>query len=326
MVELQVSSQDAGQRLNKYLMKYLNQAPSSFIYKMLRKKNITLNGKKASGDEKLEEKDCIKLFLADDTIRQFREEIVVSVSSSSGKQTIECKVLYQDDDILVVHKPAGVLSQKAKQKDYSMNERILDYCLDEGLVTKQSLETFKPSVCNRLDRNTSGILLAGITLKGSQMLSEKLRERSCDKYYYTIVKGEMKQTLHEKAYIVKNTKTNQSVVTRTKPKTSDYRTIETEFIPVSVNRGYSLLKVKLYTGKSHQIRAHLQACGYAMLGDEKYGSHALNQVFKKEYKLSHHLLHAGEIRFSKEWVIKDPLPEIFISIAKALELTITDIM
>ena len=195
MQELTITDLDAGQRLNKYMMKYLNQAPSSFIYKMLRKKNITRNGKKATGDEILKCGDVIKVFLADETIEKFR--VTQTGQVSKQKPGITLQILYQDSDILAVHKPVGVLSQKAQKDDYSINEAIVDYCLSMRILNEKQLETFHPSISNRLDRNTSGIILAGISLKGSQMLARILKGHTCEKYYYTIVAGEMKQRIHE---------------------------------------------------------------------------------------------------------------------------------
>lgn len=202
MTELKISERDSGQRLNKFLMKYLNQAPSSFLYKMLRKKNIVLNGKRAKGDEILCTDDDIKLFLSDDTISKFRN-CGHGGSNQTGRNADispdTLHVLYRDADIMAVHKPAGILSQKSKEDDYSVNECIIDYCRKYGVLDDRALETFTPSVCNRLDRNTSGIILAGISLSGSQNLAQILRDRLADKYYYTVVAGELRELLHETA-------------------------------------------------------------------------------------------------------------------------------
>lgn len=342
MQELTITDLEAGQRLNKYMMKYLNQAPSSFIYKMLRKKNITRNGKKASGDEILECGDVIKVFLADETIEKFRvvntgkthfdsgskqHDIVKSAGSATSdgsaqasrqKPGITLQILYQDPDILAVHKPVGVLSQKAQKNDYSINEAILDYCLSMRILTAKQLETFHPSISNRLDRNTSGIILAGISLKGSQMLARILKGHTCEKYYYTIVAGEMKQCIHEKAYIVKDTKKNQSKIQ--KHESPGASMIETAFTPLCTKNGFTLLQVQLFTGKSHQIRAHLQSLGYPMAGDTKYGNPAVNRKLRERYHLNHQLLHAGRLVLPDIPEITDPLPAEFKKIADGLEL------
>ena len=150
MQEIIVSANEAGQRFDKLLAKYLNEAPKSFLYKMLRKKNIVLNGKKATGNEKLEVGDSIKLFLADETIEKFSK-----VQIQHTKKKLD--VIYEDDHILLINKPAGMLSQKAEAKDESLVEHVISYMLDSGQLTEADLRSFKPSICNRLDRNTSGL-------------------------------------------------------------------------------------------------------------------------------------------------------------------------
>ena len=316
MQQLTITDLEAGQRLNKYMMKYLNQAPSSFIYKMLRKKNITRNGKKASGDEILECGDVIKVFLADETIEKFRVE--GSAQASRQKSGITLQILYQDPDILAVHKPVGVLSQKAQKDDYSINEAIVDYCLSMRILSEKQLETFHPSISNRLDRNTSGIILAGISLKGSQMLARILKGHTCEKYYYTIVAGEMKQRIHEKAYIVKDAKKNQSKIQNHESPGASM--IETAFTPLCTKNGFTLLQVQLFTGKSHQIRAHLQSLGYPMAGDTKYGNPAVNRKLRERYHLNHQLLHAGRLVLPDIPEITDPLPAEFQKVADGLGL------
>ena len=316
MQQLTITDLEAGQRLNKYMMKYLNQAPSSFIYKMLRKKNITRNGKKASGDEILECGDVIKVFLADETIEKFR--VVGSAQVSRQKPGITLQILYQDPDILAVHKPVGVLSQKAQKNDYSINEAIVDYCLSMRILSEKQLETFHPSISNRLDRNTSGIILAGISLKGSQTLARILKGHTCEKYYYTIVAGEMKQCIHEKAYIVKDTRKNQSKIR--KHESPGASVIETAFTPLCTKNGFTLLQVQLFTGKSHQIRAHLQSLGYPMAGDTKYGNPAVNRKLRERYHLNHQLLHAGRLVLPDIPEITDPLPAEFQKVADGLGL------
>ena len=320
MQELTITDLEAGQRLNKYMMKYLNQAPSSFIYKMLRKKNITRNGKKASGDEILECGDVIKVFLADETIEKFR--VTQTGQVSKQKPGITLQILYQDSDILAVHKPVGVLSQKAQKDDYSINEAIVDYCLSMRILNEKQLETFHPSISNRLDRNTSGIILAGISLKGSQMLARILKGHTCEKYYYTIVAGEMKQRIHEKAYIVKDSKKNQSKIQ--KHESPGASMIETAFTPLCTKNGFTLLQVQLFTGKSHQIRAHLQSLGYPMAGDTKYGNPAVNRKLRERYHLNHQLLHAGRLVLPDIPEITDPLPAEFQKVADGLGLKLPE--
>lgn len=337
MREIIITKNDEGQRLNKFIMKYLNQAPSSFVYKMLRKKNIVLNGTKAKGEEIVKAGDTVKLFLADETIDKFRvAENPVKLKQAVNQKALKLDIIFENDDILAVNKPVGMLSQKADKNDISINELIVDYY---NLNYKGEGDTFKPSVCNRLDRNTSGIILAGKSLKGSQYLSRVLKDRSIDKYYFTIVKGLMKDKIHEVAYINKDENTNVSAVIsdadykklqmnfnykdkshNNKSHADVYSRIDTEFIPVSASKDYTLLKVKLITGKSHQIRAHLAYLGYPVIGDNKYGDVNINRYFRDNYKLKGQLLHAGEVILSEDIKLKADLPGRFKQICEGLNL------
>ena len=188
MRELVISKYEAGQRFDKFLAKYMELAPKSFFYKMMRKKNITLNGKKAAGNEKLEKGDTVKLFLSEETIEGFREKKKRAVHTGA-----KLDILYEDEQVMLINKPAGMLSQKAEKGDISMVEHLISHLLDTGEVTEEMLKTFRPSLCNRLDRNTSGIVAAGKTLQGLQMLSGLFKERTLHKYYLCIVKGVIKK-------------------------------------------------------------------------------------------------------------------------------------
>ena len=170
MKQFTISPNESGQRFDKYLKKLLSNASGSFVYKMLRKKNITLNDHKADGTEKLNAGDLVKLFLSDETFEKFsgvdetNSEYMKLKSIDSGR----LQVVYEDDDVIIINKPSGMLSQKAVPEDISANEYILSYLIRKGSLSEEQFKTFKPSICNRLDRNTSGLLIAGKTLKGVQ--------------------------------------------------------------------------------------------------------------------------------------------------------------
>ncbi len=292
MKQFNVQQNEAGQRLDKLLAKLLNKAPKSFIYKMLRKKNITLNGKKADGSEKLEVQDEIKLFLSDETYALFSEE----VQTTNVEHDLD--IIYEDQHLLIVNKPLGILSQKAEKEDVSMVEHIISYLLSTNQLTKEQLISFKPAVCNRLDRNTSGILIAGKSLLGLQEMARLLKDRSLGKYYLCIVKGRVEKKERIEGYLSKDEKKNQVTIHPVEVENSEY--ICTEYEPVSyAEHKYTLLRVKLITGKSHQIRAHLASISHPIIGDYKYGDQKTNNIFKVNYDLSSQLLHSYQMVFPK---------------------------
>ncbi len=328
MKEFHITPAESGQRLDKYLKKLLPEAASSFLYKMLRKKNITVNGRKADGSVIIADGDKITLYLSDETFEKFHSRPSFSLPETGHKNPLPAlQVLYENADILIVNKPSGLLSQKASASDISANELVIRYLLESGAITQESLETFRPSVCNRLDRNTSGILLAGKTLHGLQELSRQLKERSIAKYYRCIVKGSLEQPQHLKAYLEKDTGKNKSSIFRhEQPGQQNPGTwlIETEYRPVKQYAGFTMLEVHLITGRSHQIRAHLASIGHPVIGDAKYGDAALNRRLRDAAGLKHQLLHACRIVFPDGLEIQAPLPELFTACEACLNPAATD--
>lgn len=342
MQEIVITEANAGQRLNKFLGKYLDAAPQSFVYKMLRKKNIKLNKGKATGNEVLCTGDVLQVFMTDETIANFRKDHQIPMNGKEKNTTVSRKenalkdipILYEDEDILILDKPVGMLSQKAESNDYSLNERIVDYYHSK----KCSTALFTPSVCNRLDRNTSGIILAGMSLKGSQMLSRILKDRTLDKYYLTIVLGRVETASTIKGFLIKKASHNQVVVYETLEQAKENGAdrpafIETRYEPLAYgnfqNMEFTLLKVKLITGKTHQIRAHLCSVGHPIIGDGKYGLKSMNTVMKREFGLKHQLLHAYEITFPIDLEtakgvsgkqIRAVLPDEFLRIMRSLSI------
>lgn len=372
MQEFVVARAEAGGRFDKYLKRLLPLASSGFLYKMLRKKNITLNDKKAEGKEILAEKDVVKLFFSEETYLKFagRSE---GVSGRNGadegdKDSVKepeknCQeaglslfpdrdcperysfrksgedyrkayrqlggipVIYEGEDILILNKPAGVLSQKAKREDVSLNEWMIGYLLEKKEISEEGLSRFCPSVCNRLDRNTSGLLLCGKTLRGSRFLSEILRDRSLHKYYLTYAEGKIEHPITLKGYLTKETERNRAKVISEEEyrkkvlmaEPEEYHRIETVIKPLSYSKEMDCTKLEilLVTGKSHQIRAHLSEIGHPVLGDIKYG---WKPKRREEMGLKYQLLHAHKVEFPKtegefdylsEKVVTAPLPELF---------------
>lgn len=299
MREIKINSNEANQRVDKFLSKYLDKANKSFIYKMLRKKNITLNNKKSDGSEKLNEGDIIKIFFTEETLEKFSSKPdknnIISSMQKVSKIDVH-NIIYEDDNLILYNKPAGELSQKAEVNDMSVNEQLIRYMLDNNEIKESEFKTFKPSVCNRLDRNTSGMLIFGKSMAGLQTMAELLRNRDMHKYYLCIVRGIITKEEEITGYLTKDRKNNKVKIVKDNID-SKREYIRTKYIPICNNKEYTLLKVLLITGKTHQIRAHLSSIGHSIIGDVKYGEQSVNSYFKKEYGLKYQLLHSYELQF-----------------------------
>ncbi|WP_031552900.1 RluA family pseudouridine synthase [Oribacterium sp. FC2011] len=336
MKELHISLNESGQRLDKLLHKYLSNANTSFIYKMLRKKNIVLNDKKAEGKEILKEGDSVKIYFSDETFAIMTGgKQGTGVTGTAEKDTtaagahensaakkdhktgipkksiyritpeirselnlLKQRVIYEDKHLLVIDKPAGWISQSDDSGNLSVNELCLMYLIEKGELTEKQLETFKPSIANRLDRNTSGLILFGKTLPALQSLAELLRKRTAQKYYLAIVNGRLEEAKTIKGYLSKNEKLNKVVIKKERFENSSE--INTAYEPLKITDRYTVLKVHLITGKTHQIRAHLSSIGHSIIGDPKYGDPKVNSYYKKKYSLDHQLLHSWQLKFPED--------------------------
>lgn len=256
----------------------------------MRKKNIVLNGKKCQGNELLVIGDSVKLFFAEETIEKFSTNTV-------QKTKVDLEVIFENEDVIFINKKAGMLSQKAKKNDVSLVEHLITYLLNTGVLKEEDLKTFRPSICNRLDRNTTGLVTAGKSLKGLQVLSKYFKERSLEKYYLTIVFGRVNEPQYLQGYLIKNESTNKVKIVQENIENSEY--IETSYKPIKSNGEFTLLEVHLITGKPHQIRAHLQSIGHPILGDTKYGKKEFNLKYKS-LDIKHQLLHAYKLTFPME--------------------------
>lgn len=341
MKEFKISPLNQDQKLIRYLERVLKKAGSGFLYKMLRKKNITLNGKKASGNETLQAGDVVKIFFSDETFEKMSGMIEEAGTESPHLNTVRSsenkmhspsmkdrsenrksegnrkekpifprapfpiQVLYEDNDLLAVNKPSGVLSQKSDRGQASMNEYLIRYCLDQAEMTEADLQTFRPSVVNRLDRNTSGILLFGKTMRGLHLGSELVKSHEGQKTYHCLVTGDssrFQENTLVKGWLLKDPKKNMVRYSAHELDKSLY--MEEEVRLLKKKGPYSLLEVLLHTGRSHQIRSSLSALGCPIVNDRKYGGVSIN------YNTGQ-LLHACGLTLPNGVRISCPDPKIF---------------
>lgn len=319
MREFEIGKNEADQRLDKYLKKLLPNAGSSFMYKMLRKKNILWNGKKAEGSEKIQMGDRVSIFFSDDTFAKFSgisqgQEVQESQNPYRNIPFDKLDIVYEDEDIVILNKPSGMLSQKASPEDVSANEYLISYLLHTGAVTEHEFHTFRPSVCNRLDRNTSGLLIAGKSLRGLQQMSSILKERTVRKYYRCVVSGAVTEPAYIRGYLKKDEKTNR--VSIQKKEAADAKYIETEYRPLRSDGEKTLLEVHLITGRSHQIRAHLASIGHPIIGDTKYGKTSVNEKWRKCCGIKSQLLHAFRMELPDGRIFTAPVGSEFEDIWK----------
>lgn len=312
MKQITVTNDMASQRLDKYLQRLLPSCPKSLIYKQLRKKNITLNSSKATGNEIIKAGDVISVFFSDETYEKFAagEAVNTSVFERAYKEIKGIEAVYEDDKIVVFNKPANVLSQSADNKALSLNEYLVGYLLAKGAVTASSLQSFRPSVCNRLDRNTSGLILCAKTFEGSRYLSDKIKDKDLEKYYLAIVAGNFTGPSIDIKYVIKDEKENKlKFVPEDAP---GAMMIKTGFEPVKCSDEISLVKVRLYTGKSHQIRAHLSKIGFPIIGDRKYGYEKSASMAKRQ------MLHSYRTVLEEGIDITAPMPADMMRLALKL--------
>lgn len=320
MKEFVISDRQAGQRLDKYLGKVLDQAPKSFLYKMLRKKNIVLNDKKADGREILQKDDAVRIYFSDETFEKFSSNGDQAGSAALQNCAVDQtnpQIIYEDADLLFIDKPAGVLSQKAKDADDSINEWAIRYLLRSGQLKQEELADFKPSIGNRLDRNTSGLITVGKTISGLQQLGTWFHDHAAKKYYRCIVAGELKEAGELDGFLKKDRVTNRVQITDDAK--DGAQRIRLSYEPVACYAGYTDLLILLHTGRTHQIRAQMAQMKHPILGDPKYGDLQRNKRWKQKTGLNRQLLHAARLELPDGRRMEAPLPDDYRRVLDALQ-------
>lgn len=286
MRKIIITENEAGQRTDRFLKKLLKDYTLGDIYKIFRTKKIKINGKREKENYMLVNGDEVELFIPDTAEKQ--EKTKVNLNNPLNTDTI----VYEDENILVINKSPGILSQPDGSKEPSLVDMANSY-----LEKNEKLEsvTFRPAICNRLDRNTGGLVIVAKNYQSLKAMNEAIRERKVDKFYQTIVKGKTPESGRLEESLVKNNQDNKVMVT----KEGEGKESLTLYKKLVDNGNYSLLELELITGRTHQIRVHLSHANYPIIGDGKYGNKKTNEYFKSQYKLNHQMLYAYKLCFGE---------------------------
>lgn len=286
MKSINVSKSDQGQRIDKYIRKYLNNAPLSFIYKLFRKKDIKVNGKKADINYIIKENDLIEIYIKDDLLNDFNKPKQIEM------EKINLDIIYEDENILIINKDQNVLIHEGEEnkKANTLNNMILNYLLSKNEYSSANLYT--PSCVHRLDRNTSGLVIASKNLESAKILLEAFKNKdNLEKHYIALVNGKTKNEGTINKRLLKNEKEKLVKV--------DNKGLEaiTQYKLIVSNDDYSLIKVNLLTGRTHQIRVHMSSINHPLINDEKYGDYKINKVFSEKFNYKYQFLHSHIIKF-----------------------------
>jgi 23S rRNA pseudouridine955/2504/2580 synthase len=287
MKELVITANEAGQRFDKFLKKYLKGMPLSAIYKTIRTKGVTVNGKKSSEKYVLNNGDIVNFYVNVEEVKKEKDLTFLHIDHNF-------EVVYEDENLLLVNKSVGKLVHPDEGGGVTLTDEVLSFLYDKGEYNPDNESTFSPSPCNRLDRNTEGIVIFAKNYDTLKLVNEMIREGRVEKYYSTLVKNRIKDGTY-KAYILKDVENNK--VTVSEEKIRNGKEIVTRVINIESIGQFSHVDIELITGRSHQIRAHLSWMGNAIVGDPKYGDRKMNSFFTNKYGLENQLLVAYKVVF-----------------------------
>ena len=289
MVNVTITKNDGGQRLDRFMKKYLRNAPLSLIYRLIRK-DVKVNGKRSHIETELAEGDVLSIYITDEEFEALKGE--KNKAETAKKQF---NIVYEDDNILVADKPFGLITHgDGREKRKTLVNQVRGYLEDSGVYREEDEKVFRIASANRLDRNTTGLVAFGKTAAAQKALSRGFSDKEAiEKYYLTIVTGEMTGELDISGNIEKDEEKNISRVTGDKG-----RAAETIATPIKTGNGFTLVQVRLMTGRTHQIRVHLAWAGFPLIGDAKYGNAEVNRKIKQETGITTQLLHAYRLVFT----------------------------
>lgn len=277
MKKVTIGKNEAGQRLDRFLLKYLNNSSRTNVYKLIRKKVFKVNGVRVKENYFFELGDELEIYLSDESFDKLVKPIEQVEASEVG-----LKIVYEDDDILIVDKPKGMLTHPDKNEfSNTLSSKVQVY------LKHISSRTFKPASIQRLDKNTSGLVIFGKNYQSLKAYNEKMRNREIKKYYQCVVEGVVKEPGTVKGWLVKDEQKNKVRLSK-KDQGGGAKYCHTDYRPLETVGGYTLLEVELHTGRSHQIRESMRFIGHPIVGDKKYGA-------SKEKNVNSQLLHGYKL-------------------------------
>ena len=283
-----IQKSEEGQTLEKYIQKLLVSAPMSFIYKLFRKNDVKVNGHHEDRKFVLSENDEVAVYIKEEQFEEFLKE-----KAFQANDRIKDWIIYEDDNVLFVNKPKGLLVQKSAPQDESLDQLVCEYLMAKDEYDPNKEKAFQPGPAHRLDRNTSGMVVFGKNHQSLELLFELFKNHYLiNKHYLTLVVGQVekdKGTID--APLKKDEEKNMVFVSK------NGKTAKTVYKLVKKYHDYSLLDVTLLTGRTHQIRVHMSYINHPIIGDSKYGDFDANRIFKQKYGLNTQFLHAYKIGF-----------------------------